>query len=335
MALHAHRTAAMDPHVREVSREQALVVRLGVGDGEQVADGRWTEAIELAPFAPGRRQSVRAGVLRPQERLAALLSGRDVALAARGADPARAPGPRRRPRSRGGAPAACRTGGRARRARPLGRPARAWPPASPNCARPAAPSAPLPTLRCEGGLDDDATDGIRRARPARVEAALRAAHRAPASSSAYSAPATTASSSATTSPSSLTARARVPRRRALRDDRDLRRRPGRVTPGSCAIGWTSSEEPTHSSTSAPAAKRVGALQRALRQELAEQHDVGLQRLAAVAGRDADRRRLQPRADLVERVPRAAGQARRVLDRPVDLDQLRASRPCGAACRCSG
>ena len=81
-ALHAHRTAAMDPHIREVGRSQALVVRLGVGDGEQVADGKWKKAVELAPVVRGRRESARAGALRPQERLAALLSGRDVALAA-------------------------------------------------------------------------------------------------------------------------------------------------------------------------------------------------------------------------------------------------------------
>jgi hypothetical protein len=80
--LHAHRTAAMDPHVREVGRDQALVVRLGVGDGEQVADGKWSQAIELPAPTPSRRSFARAGALRPQERLAAILSGRDVALAA-------------------------------------------------------------------------------------------------------------------------------------------------------------------------------------------------------------------------------------------------------------
>jgi hypothetical protein len=82
--LHAYRTAAMDPFVREVSRRQALVVRAGVGEGEAVAHGRWGDAVELAPAAtkgPGLGKR-REGALRPQERLAAVLSGRDVALAA-------------------------------------------------------------------------------------------------------------------------------------------------------------------------------------------------------------------------------------------------------------
>lgn len=82
--LHAHRTAAMDPHVRDVSRKQALVVRAGVGEGEAVAHGRWTTAVEVpAPAAnAGGLAQRRSNALRPQERLAAILSGRDVALAA-------------------------------------------------------------------------------------------------------------------------------------------------------------------------------------------------------------------------------------------------------------
>jgi len=76
--LHAHRIAAADPSVRPVTRAQALVVRVGVGAGEQVADGRWARAVEVPPArARGRRESV----LRPQERLAAILGARDVALA--------------------------------------------------------------------------------------------------------------------------------------------------------------------------------------------------------------------------------------------------------------
>jgi hypothetical protein len=77
--LRAHRLATADPHVREVSREQALVVRVGVGEGEQVADGRWTSARELPAPKAGRGR--RTAALRPQERLAALLGGRDAALA--------------------------------------------------------------------------------------------------------------------------------------------------------------------------------------------------------------------------------------------------------------
>jgi hypothetical protein len=76
--LHLHRAATADPHVREVHREQAVVVRVGFGEGEQVAEGRWHQALEL----PAARRSVRrTAALRPQERLAALLGGRDAALA--------------------------------------------------------------------------------------------------------------------------------------------------------------------------------------------------------------------------------------------------------------
>jgi hypothetical protein len=76
--LHLHRAASADPHVREVRREQAVVVRVGFGEGEQVADGRWRQALELPESRPSARSTA---ALRPQERLAALLGGRDAALA--------------------------------------------------------------------------------------------------------------------------------------------------------------------------------------------------------------------------------------------------------------
>ena len=50
--LHMHRAATADPHVRELRREQAVVVRVGYGEGDQVADGRWVKALEL----PARRR---------------------------------------------------------------------------------------------------------------------------------------------------------------------------------------------------------------------------------------------------------------------------------------
>jgi hypothetical protein len=78
--LHAHRVAAADPYAREVARAQALVVRVGFGNGERVADGRWDRAREL-PAARGRSLRPRTAALRPQERLAALLTGRDAVLA--------------------------------------------------------------------------------------------------------------------------------------------------------------------------------------------------------------------------------------------------------------
>jgi hypothetical protein len=75
-AIHGHRLSASDPYVREVSEAMALATRIGYGSGEQVADGDWEEAREIAPPVPKR-----SALLAPQQRLAALLSGRDVALA--------------------------------------------------------------------------------------------------------------------------------------------------------------------------------------------------------------------------------------------------------------
>jgi hypothetical protein len=83
--LQMHRIAAADAYVHEVSPAQALVIRAGWGEGEQVADGRWLHAQQLT-WSPGGRRAARgrrgrASVLRPQERLAALLGGRSNALA--------------------------------------------------------------------------------------------------------------------------------------------------------------------------------------------------------------------------------------------------------------
>jgi hypothetical protein len=78
--LHLQRTAAADAFVREVARTQALVARVGYGEGEEVAHGRWTAATTFP--VPKAQRTPRAAALRPQERLAALLSGRDVPLAA-------------------------------------------------------------------------------------------------------------------------------------------------------------------------------------------------------------------------------------------------------------
>jgi hypothetical protein len=82
--LHLHRIAAADAYQHEVSPEQALVIRAGWGEGEQVADGVWAHAIELPWRGRGgvRRKRIgdRAAALRPQERLAVLLGGRGAAL---------------------------------------------------------------------------------------------------------------------------------------------------------------------------------------------------------------------------------------------------------------
>ena len=75
-----HRIASADAYMREVSAAQALVIRAGWGEGEQVAYGQWLHARELRQQTGPRRRRNRAWALRPQERLAALMSGRSRAL---------------------------------------------------------------------------------------------------------------------------------------------------------------------------------------------------------------------------------------------------------------
>jgi hypothetical protein len=86
--LFCHRIASADPYVHEVSPVQALVIRAGWGEGEQVADGLWRHALELPWMAieggasGSRRHGAgrRSAALRPQERMAELLGGRGVTL---------------------------------------------------------------------------------------------------------------------------------------------------------------------------------------------------------------------------------------------------------------
>jgi hypothetical protein len=73
-ALRAHRAATADPYVAEVSRERAVVVRIGYGSGDEVADGRFGEAVELPRVSGGR---VKRSMEAPEERFAALLGGRE------------------------------------------------------------------------------------------------------------------------------------------------------------------------------------------------------------------------------------------------------------------
>ncbi|HEX5309789.1 MAG TPA: hypothetical protein VFW38_12000 [Solirubrobacteraceae bacterium] len=76
--LHSQRIAAAQTYTHEVSPAHALTIRAGYGEGEQVADGLWLDARELV--LSRKRMLRRSSVLRPQERLALLLSGRDRAL---------------------------------------------------------------------------------------------------------------------------------------------------------------------------------------------------------------------------------------------------------------
>jgi hypothetical protein len=77
-ALHAQAAASADPHLAEVDAERAVVARIGYGSGEQVAAGRFSAASEVDPRrAIGSRRRQRLDEMRPQERTAAVLGGRD------------------------------------------------------------------------------------------------------------------------------------------------------------------------------------------------------------------------------------------------------------------
>jgi hypothetical protein len=71
-ALSALRAGAEDPLVQEIGASRALAVRIGHGTGDELAEGRWTEASELARPVRHRLDDVE-----PQSRVAAVLAGRD------------------------------------------------------------------------------------------------------------------------------------------------------------------------------------------------------------------------------------------------------------------
>ena len=71
-ALNAVRAEARDPLVQEIGVTKALAVRVGHGTGDELAEGRWTEASQLPQRHRGRLDTVD-----PQSRVAAVLAGRD------------------------------------------------------------------------------------------------------------------------------------------------------------------------------------------------------------------------------------------------------------------
>jgi hypothetical protein len=77
-AVAARRAAAADPYAADADPARALAARAGYGTGDQVAEGEWEEARELEPPIAELRRRAR---LSPQERVAAVLGGRDVVLA--------------------------------------------------------------------------------------------------------------------------------------------------------------------------------------------------------------------------------------------------------------
>ncbi len=77
-ALHAQWVAAAEPHSLELTPERAVAVRIGFGAGEEVADGRFSEAREVDVWATGAsRRRRREEGMQPQERVAAVLGGRE------------------------------------------------------------------------------------------------------------------------------------------------------------------------------------------------------------------------------------------------------------------
>jgi hypothetical protein len=82
-ALRAFRAVSADPVLRDVTAEQALRIRVGYGQGVEVADGAWTAArdIPAGGDSGSKKRRKRISALRPQERFAAVLGGRDAVLA--------------------------------------------------------------------------------------------------------------------------------------------------------------------------------------------------------------------------------------------------------------
>ena len=85
------------PTSADVDPGRAVAVRFGFGTGDEVADGRWHAANELAD--PERQKLVRRDyeALRPQERVAAVLGGRETVGAYEDLIVRRPRRPRRRP----------------------------------------------------------------------------------------------------------------------------------------------------------------------------------------------------------------------------------------------
>jgi len=77
-ALHAQAAAAADPFGHELTPEGAVKVRLGYGSGEDLAESHFSEAREVDVRArSASRSRRRQEALRPQERVAGVLGGRE------------------------------------------------------------------------------------------------------------------------------------------------------------------------------------------------------------------------------------------------------------------
>lgn len=76
-ALHAHAAASADPLGAELRASAAASVRIGHGSGKEVAAGRFAAAREVDVRAGSSPRRRRDEELRPQERIAAVLGGRE------------------------------------------------------------------------------------------------------------------------------------------------------------------------------------------------------------------------------------------------------------------
>ncbi|HEU4737208.1 MAG TPA: hypothetical protein VFS48_09325 [Solirubrobacterales bacterium] len=77
-ALHTQAVASGDPYPQTVTPSRAVTVRVGYGSGEALADGAFTAAHQVDPgLGPTSRRLQRDEELRPQQRLAAVLGGRE------------------------------------------------------------------------------------------------------------------------------------------------------------------------------------------------------------------------------------------------------------------
>lgn len=76
-AVHAHAMASADPLGTELRADRAATVRIGHGSGKEVAAGRFSTAREVDVRAGGSARRRQDEELRPQERLAAVLGGRE------------------------------------------------------------------------------------------------------------------------------------------------------------------------------------------------------------------------------------------------------------------
>lgn len=77
-ALHAQAVSGADPLGHELRPERAAAVRIGYGSGEQLAESGFTDARDVDVWATGAsRRRQREEDLRPQERVAGVLGGRE------------------------------------------------------------------------------------------------------------------------------------------------------------------------------------------------------------------------------------------------------------------